>query len=58
MESEEDSTVVEEDVGRDAASVFPNEAQEVEAKRVEDLKEAIGASRFISESQVPLDIDS
>lgn len=58
VQSEEDSTVVEEAVVRDAATVFPNETHAQEDVRVEELKQAIGASRFISESQVPLIIDS
>ena len=40
--------------GRDAASVFPSEAQKARQQQTEDLKKAVGLdnSRFITESEV------
>lgn len=42
----------EEVLGRDTASVFPSEAKKAAADSLEALKEAIGAKKFISETEV------
>ncbi|GMH33042.1 hypothetical protein BSKO_00876 [Bryopsis sp. KO-2023] len=39
-------------VGRDAASVFPNEARAQQEAQTEQLLEAVGAGRFISETEL------
>lgn len=38
--------------GRDAASVFPTESKAKAKEEVDALKDAVGGSRFISETEV------
>jgi hypothetical protein len=42
----------EEVLGRDAASVFPNATKKAAIESMEAIKEAIGAKKFISETEV------
>ncbi len=41
-------------LGRDASSVFPQEAEKAKKEQLESIKKAVGldSSRFITESQV------
>ncbi|CAD7698011.1 unnamed protein product [Ostreobium quekettii] len=52
IEREEEHYDREQVLGRDTSSVFPTEAKEKEKEEVEALKEAVGASRFISETEL------
>lgn len=52
IQSEEETAPEPEKHGRHTSSVFPTQASEQQAAEVEALKLAIGASRFVSESQV------
>lgn len=53
----EEEVYAKEDVfGRDAASVFPNAAKEATTLDTDRVKELIGSTNFISESQVCIGI--
>lgn len=41
-------------LGRDATSVFPQESLQQQAASKEAMVEALGARKFISESEVPM----